>query len=314
MFRNKFGKVAPIAVLLNCLLVSMIAVAAEKISNPEELVAKHLESLGTAQARSDAKSRADEGTVQFRVVSGGVGQIDGQSVLLSEGRKVLLMMKFPNNDYRGERFIFDGDRIEIRGAMPNQSRSTLGEFVYVQDAIIKEGLLGGALSTAWPLLKLDEHKAKLSYDGLKNIDGQQLYAVRYKPKKSTDLTIYLYFDPETYRHVRTVYMLTIDPHIKSVPGNILQSPERGTPDSPSNSEPLPETAEIASARQFQTRYRLEERFSNFSTVDGLTLPTHYTVQFAREQQDGHTVLSQWDTAVNAIKQNVSPDPRNFAVK
>ena len=71
MFRNKFGKVAPIAVLLNCLLVSMIAVAAEKISNPEELVAKHLESLGTAQARSDAKSRADEGTVQFRVLSGG---------------------------------------------------------------------------------------------------------------------------------------------------------------------------------------------------------------------------------------------------
>ena len=134
-----------------------------------------------------------------------MGQIDGQSVLLSEGRKVLLMMKFPNNDYRGERFIFDGDRIEIRGAMPNQSRSTLGEFVYVQDAIIKEGLLGGALSTAWPLLKLDEHRVKLSYDGLKNLDGQQLYAVRYKPKKSTDLTIYLYFDPETYRHVRTVY-------------------------------------------------------------------------------------------------------------
>src|SRR5438270_4840108 len=92
MFRNKFGKLAPIAVLLNCLLVSMIAVAAEKISNPEELVAKHLESLGTAQARSDAKSRADEGTVRFRVLSGGVGQIDGQSVLLSEGRKVLLMM------------------------------------------------------------------------------------------------------------------------------------------------------------------------------------------------------------------------------
>ena len=218
------------------------------------------------------------------------------------------------SDYAYSQSDADGDRIEIRGAMPNQSRSTLGEFVYVQDAIIKEGLLGGALSTAWPLLKLDEHKAKLSYDGLKNIDGQQLYAVRYKPKKSTDLTIYLYFDPETYRHVRTVYMLTIDPHIKSVPGNILQSPERGTPDSPSNSEPLPETAEIASARQFQTRYRLEERFSNFSTVDGLTLPTHYTVQFAREQQDGRTVLSQWDTAVNAIKQNVSPDPRNFAVK
>lgn len=313
MARKKLRNIAPIVIFLNCLLLSMIAVAGDKISNPEELVAKHLESLGTAQARSDVKSRADEGMVQFRVLSGGVGQIDGQSVLLSEGHKVLLMMKFPNTDYRGERFIFDGDRVEVRGSTPNQSRSTLGEFVYVQDAIIKEGLLGGALSTAWPLLKLDEHKAKLSYDGLKNIDGQQLHAVRYKPKKSTDLTIYLYFDPGTYRHVRTVYTLTIEPHIKSVPGNILQSPERGTPDNPGISEPG-ETAEIASARQFETRYRLEERFSNFTTADGLTLPTHYTVQFAREQQNGHTVLSQWDTAVNAIKQNVSPDPRNFTVK
>jgi len=288
MFRNKFGKVAPIIILLNCLLVSMIAVAAEKISNPEELVAKHLESLGTSQARSDVKSRADEGTVQFRVLSGGTGYVDGKAVLLSEGPKLLLMISLPNNEYRGERFIFNGEKVEVRSATARQTLSNFGAFVHVQDVILREGLLGGALSTAWPLLNLQAHNPKLSYQGVKKVDGHEVHDLLYQPKRNSDLTIHLYFDTDDFRHVRTVYTASFEPHIG--------------------------TLDTESPQHRETRYRLEERFSNFASADGLTLPTHYTIQYTEELENGHTVWSQWDTAVKAIKQNVSPDPRNFAVK
>jgi hypothetical protein len=75
-----------------------------------------------------------------------------------------------------------------------------------------------------------------------------------------------------------------------------------------------ESAETAASRQNEIRYRLEERFTDFKTVDGLTLPFHYTIQFTSEQQNGQTMLSQWDTTIQAIKHNVSPDARNFQVK
>lgn len=286
---------------------SLTARAAKSLS-PEDLVAKHLNSIGSKQAISNVKSRVVTGQVEYRILSGGQGGVlDGSSTFLTEGRKILLYIKFPNNEYHGERFIFDGEHIEIRAATSRQSRSALGDLLRVQDVIIREGLLGGALSTAWPLLDLDEHKVRLSYIGLKDINGQRLHVLAYKPKKSTDLTIHLYFDLETFRHVQTVYTLSVRPNMAGVPTNVMQSPEKGSMD-------VGETPEIASARQFEIRYRLEERFSNFTTVDGLTLPTHYTVQFSQEQQNGATVLSQWDTNLTGIQENVSPDPRNFQVK
>ena len=73
------------------------------------------------------------------------------------------------------------------------------EFLRGQDAVIREGLLGGVLSCAWPLLNLEDRKPRLSYEGLKTIDGQQLYDLRYRPQRSTDLDIHLYFDPQTFR-------------------------------------------------------------------------------------------------------------------
>jgi hypothetical protein len=276
---------------------------------PEDVVAKHLESIGAAKARSEVKSRADEGTVEFRVLSGGQGGVvSGNSVILSEGRRTLFMMKLPTTEYRGERFIFDGNRTEVRSASAQQNRSYLGEFVWVQDALIKEGLLGGVLTTAWPLLNLDERKAKLSSEGLKTIDGQQLLELTYKPKNRTDLNIHLYFEPETFRHVRSVYTLTVTQGLGKPGTSSMELPPGGAP------APATGSAETNTARQNEIRYRLEERFSGFTSVDGLSLPMHYTIQFTNELQNGRTVLSQWDMAFNAIKHNVSPDPRNFEVK
>jgi hypothetical protein len=150
--------------------------------------------------------------------------------------------------------------------------------------MLREGLLGGVLSAAWPMLDADVRKAKVNYEGEKRVENRQLQVLRYRPKKATDLISFLYFDPETFRHVMTSYELTIRPTVVS---------------------------EINNARQQETRYRIEERFSEFKVVDGLTLPSHYDLRFTEELQNGFTKSLEWDITTTRVLNNVSLDPRNF---
>jgi hypothetical protein len=255
---------------------------------PEEVVAKHLDSVGTAQARATAKSRLVEATAQFKILMGGTALLDGTAKLASQERKLQLLISFDNNSYRGEQFICDGDKVEVAATM-SQARSPFGEFVRAQDVIVREGLLTGALSTAWPLLNLEDRKPKLSFEGLKKIDGAELYDLQYHPKKSSgDLDIHLYFDPQTFRHLLTVYKLS---HGSGLGASMIQS-----------------------SQQKETRYEIKERFSDFKTSNALTLPTHEEMQYTQENQDGHTVIFQWTLVVSQVSENPALDPRNFAAK
>jgi hypothetical protein len=219
------------------------------------------------------------------------------------------MVKFNNNDYRGEHFIFNGDKVQVASATSQKTRSPIGDFVYVQDTVVREGLWGGALSTAWPLLNVGEKRPKLTYEGMKTVDGQSLHDLRYKPRKNTDLEIHLYFDPETLRHVRTLYTLTFQPRLaQGGQTSAVGVPELGGPLS------QPQSSETVQAQQQQTRYRLEERFTDFKTADGLTLPTHYNIRFSRELQDGRSLQWEWDIHETSVGNNIDLDPRNFEIK
>src|SRR6266446_4841994 len=79
---------------------------------PEDVVARHLDSLGTAAARGANKSRVIQGTAKFKMLVGGGGQLEGKGAVVSSERKLNIMMKFPN-DYKGEQFISDGDKSSI---------------------------------------------------------------------------------------------------------------------------------------------------------------------------------------------------------
>jgi len=295
------------------------AVAAEAVSNADQLVAQHLDSIASAKLRGDMKTRLVQGPLEFKILVGGAGTLDGKTVLISEGHKLRMLIKLPNNEYRGEQFVFDGDKDAVAFATARQTRSAFGNLVFVQNAILREGLLGGVLSTAWPLLDLSDRKPKLSYQGIKTVDGQKVHDLLYHPRKNSDLEIHLYFDVDTGRHVESVYRYEIHAGIVggAPPPNAPASgfPGPGSADSGGPSMSGPEsTPETASARQQTTRYRLQEKFSEFKTVDGVTLPTHYDIQFAEEQQNGHTVLSDWDAKGLEVTNNISLDPRNFEVK
>jgi len=266
---------------------------------PEEVLQRHLDSIGTSEARS-TKSRVMEGTATYKLLVGGSGQIEGKSVMVSEGNKLHMLLKINALKYHGEKFVRNGEKTFVAGTYDDGSRSEFGQFMRSEDFALKEGLLGGVLSTGWPLLDLGSRKAKLHYDGLKKVEGRELHAVSYQPKANTDLDITLYFEPETFRHVMTVYKASVHAGIgarDSIEG--LTAPGIG------------EGREVASARQQQTRYRIEERFSDFKTADGLTLPSHYDLRYQQELQSGFTKLVEWDVTTTRVLNNVTLDPRKF---
>jgi hypothetical protein len=281
-----------------------------------DLVKQHLNSIGTEQARAAVKSRATEGTVSFQIENASSGRQDGKEVFVSDGGKFVSLLKLPNPNYHGERFVSDGKKTLIAQVKPG-AWSRLGDFVMVHNEILTEGLWGGTLSTGWALAHLDERLAKLQDRGLKKVNGRDLRRVDYIPKKHSDLEIQLYFEPNTFRHVMTVYSMTI-------------SPQMGTSD-------------IATARQQETRYRLEERFSDFKSVDGLNLPGRWTIEFTFENgggamagaQDltatvtgeagiipigaagvgaGNSPVSHFEVTITNISNNAQLDPKNFEVK
>ena len=258
-------------------------------AKPEEIVAKHLDSIGTAEARSAIQSRAAQGTLRFKILVGGGGEAVGSWGRVSDHRKSKFVMRFGSGIWRGEQFIFDGEKTSFAAATSSHELSEFGHFIGGHDFIVKEGLLGGALSTAWALQNLDPNRVKLDYLGLKKIDGRELQGVQYVSKGGVDLTVKLYFDPETYRHVKTVYS------VLTVPGGV-----RG--------------GITVSSGQREVRYTIEERFSDFQTENGITLPRHYDLQYTEELQNGSTHIYDWDMTADKIVDNIGLDPGNFQIK
>ena len=283
---------------VSILLMAMLSFSVAKDDfQVSDFVTRHLNSIGTEQARAAVKNRASEGTMRFHMQYRG-GNADGKEVFVSDGNKLVSLLKLPNPSYHGERFVSDGKRTTVATLKPGVY-SELGQFVNSQDEILTNGLWGGTLSTGWALFDLQGRHVELQYKGRKNIEGRELQQFRFLPSKRSDLEIRLYFDSETARHVMTTYELTIAPHIA--------------------------TSEQATARQKPTSYRLEERFAEFKQYDGLWLPGRWTIQFGLDVPSdperptafgGYARSDVWEfsVSVTSISHNVQLDPKNFEVK
>jgi hypothetical protein len=256
-----------------------------------ELVKQHLNSIGTQQARTGVKNRLAQGSLTFQWLDV-AGVTEGQLQFVSEGDKFVSVLKLPSPQYHGEQFVSNGSKTVVKQTTPGVY-SGLGRFVFEHPEVLTEGLWGGTLSTAWPLEHLEDRRARLEDQGLKKVDGRDLRRVDYVPRKSSDLQIELYFEPDTYRHVMTVYSY----HVEARGGG----------------------GAYASANKQETYYRLEERFADFKSVDDIMLPTRWTVQFSSDSTQikigGATSgISQFQIQDPKISHNISVDPRNFDVK
>ena len=283
------GKPPP-RLAVTCLLLPLFSITLlgkDPILKPEELVARHLDSIGKPEARAAIKTRATSGTARCIYHLQRSGQLGGQSNVFSDGRKLMIGMYFDAIDYPAELMAFDGDHVTVSQTRPGV-RSEVGQFIYSHDVLVKEGILAGVMSTAWALLDVPGRRPKLGYAGLRNVDGRQVHELSYRAQKGAgDLQISLYFDRGTFRHVATIAKLT------QLAGMGL----------------IPET----SSGYRDTIYKIKEDYSDFKEVDALTLPHTYKLVYTMEGQN-RTTLMEYGVLIEKMVHNQPMDPTHFSVR
>lgn len=269
-------------------LMLFIPITAQKL-NPEEVIIKHLQSIGDLDTRASITSHVLIGEVKLRVKGGRLGETGGPVVMASEKEKQVIGMTLGSTNYPHEKIGYDGKLLKAAYLLPGV-RSTLGDFFISNPIFFREGLIGGALTTAWALSHPKFREAKIEYNGLKKINDQQLHEINYIPKKGSDFTIKLYFEAETFRHVRSEYT------------RILSATQGAKPED--------------SARRGDTRYRLTEEFSDFKKESGLTLPHSYKMNLTVFGQGVSANEQEWDIKLIrfAFNQPIPPESYNTEAK
>jgi hypothetical protein len=200
--------------------------------------------------------------------------VDGEAVMASQGNMNLITMTFNSPEYPYEALKYDGKNFVASQFKPG-FRTSLAQFFLTNDVLFKEGLVGGVLSTSWPLLSVQEKNPKLDYSGLKKINGKQMHALKYVPRKRSDLKITLFFDAETFQHVRSEYEKTIyTTDQQRIPGGGGALPTATGP------------------RSSNARINAVEEFSDFRSEGGLNLPHTYKFQLSI-QSEVRPALVDW---------------------
>jgi hypothetical protein len=285
---------------------SAIMSAKDKL-DPQKLVAEHLKSIGNPEALAKIKNRGMSGRAMINFIQGGEGKMVGQSLFASEGKNFMLVLHFGGAGYPGEYFAYNGEEVTVGNMSPGQ-RSPFGDFIYRHGDVMKDGLLGGVMSLNWPLLDLESRKPSLKF-GEAKVEGRNLYRLEYSPKQGLkDVKVKLYFDPQTFRHVRTEYIVRVRGEQGLQAGNQVT---RGTGNLQSGTQPVTRDAGIQDSIS-DSVYTLVESFEDFKEVEGITLPRTYVIDYSVEGQ-GSSFLAKWTAQVDNWIHNGKIDPSSFKV-
>ena len=159
-------------------------------------------------------------------------------------------------------------------------------FLSAHSEIVRDGLLGGSLSSIWVLLD-ERRSSRLRLDRKKKVEGRDAYVLEYSPAGMSDVDIKIYFDAETFRHVRTEYSQT------------LSAAQGLTPN--------------ASVHQNEARHQLTEDFIEFSEEGGLTLPHLYKLRLTILGA-GDTSEFEWRFHLATFRFDQALDPTTFVVR
>lgn len=278
--------VAIIFAMATSQLVLNSSVQAEDKLTAKDVIAKHLEAIGPQETRESITTRLLSGVCKFAVKNGQAGSLQGPALLASDGKKFLLGMNFGHSTYPFEKFGYDGQKLTVAYIAPSV-RSSLGNFLITEDVSFREGLMGGVLSTAWPLFDANWNNSRIEYGGLKKVDGQQVHELRYSPRKGSESKIKIFFDATTYNHVRTEYLKVISAQMGATPE--------------------------LSSRQRETRYELTESFGDFKKASVLTLPHSYKVQLV-VAGNGPSYSAEWAMNFDRIQFNQKIPAESFNVE
>jgi hypothetical protein len=285
MIQFALRRLSLVALVLFAVIIPVSANPEKDDLTVEEIIQKHLESIGSAEARATIKSRVILGKAVSIMRIGGSGQVQGNAVLASQGSSSLMGLSFNIAEYPHDKFGYDGKSLKIADITPGQ-KSLLGEFFLKHDMPFREGLFSGVLSTGWPLLDAATRKSSFKSEGTKKIDGRKVYVLKYEAKNDTGLKTKLYFDAETLQHVRTEYEQRQIQQMSTQPG--------------------------VTQKQGDSITKLVEEYSEFKTVNGITLPHSYKLQLSIETLT-RRYLQDWQLTLAEIVTNKNLEPKQFDV-
>ncbi len=263
-----------------------VPVAAQDLK-PDEIIAKHLDSIGKKEARESLKTLMAVATSEFEsrvpLVKGG-----GKAVVVSDPGNLFFIISLNSKEYPFEKIgHFNG-----KTSLPFISagnRSLLGTFLKEHDKILSSGLFAGSMSLRWFLSVADRNGVKLRSAGMKTVDGKKLYAIDcFLPGSgSDDFKVRIFFD-DSFRHVRTEYKR----EVVRGQGTFGQANQ-----------------------QANARVELTEVFSDFKTVAGLTMPYTYRVTFS-SNSNSTTNENMWGVNISEyyLNQKLQPDFFTFDPK
>lgn len=286
MLKLHFQSFVGFTLLFLCSLTS-IAVKAQDLK-PEEIITRHLESIGTKEKRAAVKNRMAAGASTFQSKLPN-RKTAGKALIVSEAANNLMFISsFSSQEYPFEKIGFFSDKVSLPFVTAG-AKSPLGTFIADHNKILSEGLFAGSISTTWNLLNPQFKKEKFGGGGTKKIDGRKTYVLDFYPGgSSAEFTVKLYFDAETFRHVRTEYRHVISPREQKM-GTL--------------------------GEQNGVKIALTESFADFKTIDGLTLPHAYKLHYVTDSNSG-TYEYEWNVAVSQylFNQKLAPDFFSFDEK
>lgn len=287
-------------ITLLCLSFFVAAPQNSRANNNEDLTAEklitaHLKSLGNPAYLKKVRSRMFLGNTNVDFILGNTGNLKGNSMFITQGTKLGIVLRYLDTNYPGEYFAFDGKDVTVATISPGR-KSPIGDFLFRFDKVIKGGFLGGTLTSSWPLLDNKDIDADLKCREVKK-EGRRLYELEYHPRKGFgDMKICMYFDPKTFQHVRTEYSVQ-NRNDSSVDHNFMEA----------------ETANFGAIGQarFDSYYTLVEKFEDYRKVGGMTLPYRYILDYSQSGGAG-SFIARWTVNVGKWVFNApNIDPKVF---
>jgi hypothetical protein len=148
----------------------------------DEIVQKHVESLGGQQAVAAAKTRVLIGAARLSKLGESdktVSKLPGTAQFATSNGRLLFAILYQSQAFPFEKFAFDGNTISI--GKPISVPTELIGIPKNQGWIIKDGLFGGPLSANWPLVRYGEVKNRLDLAGTSKILSKSCYRIKYVP-------------------------------------------------------------------------------------------------------------------------------------
>ncbi|HEY0005328.1 MAG TPA: hypothetical protein VGB17_11010 [Pyrinomonadaceae bacterium] len=286
---QRYNRLISLSLLAIMLLTATAATARKPLADkmkPEEVIAKHLDSIGTAEARAAARNRIINGAATLTGRQGIKGIAEGRALMASEGNKHLIAMTFNSPDIPEEKWAYNGKKLTTALQRASSTPSPLAQYWLGNEFFFTEGVIGGTLSAAWPLLDFTDKRAKLEYAGTDKINGRLAHKIKYTPRKGSSYKINMYFDAENFQHLRTQYDRSVAATMGATP--------------------------MQSGGQLETRFRVTEDFSDFKAENGLTLPHTYKLEL-QIQSGSSPILLDWVFNLTQFTFNQTMTEKDFEI-